>query len=271
MLQYLNRAQRRKGFTMIELIVVIAILGVMAAIILPMVSARDSKIQEANSAARDFYTAMQSVMTKFSMYEGPLSPAYEPKVGDPNLGEMRYFESMGGNYPYAKGSTASDFPNTTSLYIEFAVKNNSIIEVYSSAIEKSSATDANYDNGVGLYNLCTRASSMKDTEFGRLLKAEIEDRIRYRDGFYYAKVTYKNILTSTIPQKMEAETVKVEYTGYSNRRLPQPGSLAFNDYRNANLYFGEDNVLVNDNVFGVCAPLNTGTGTIVGMAGTSLN
>ncbi len=268
MIQFLNRAKNRKGFTMIELIVVIGVLAVLSAIILPMFSARDSKIQEANSTARDYYAAVQTVMTKMSMYEGPLTPAYQ---ANPNLGEMRYYENMGGNYPYMKGSSATAFPNTTSLYIELAVKNNIVTEVYTNALEDKGGTDTSYADGKGLYELCKREASMKDTEFGKAFKAEIENRIHYRDGFYYAKVTYKNILSSTIPQKMEAETVKVEYTGYSNRRLPQAGSLEFNSYKNANLYFGEDNVLVNDSVFGVCAPVNTSTGAIMGFAGTSLN
>ncbi len=264
MIKKLQALKARKGFTMIELIVVIAIIAVLAAVILPMVSARDSKIKEANSTARDFYAALQMVMTKYSLYDGVLSPAYQANA---DLGEMRYFEKMGGNYPYKAGTTAGDFPTTASLYVEITAKNNQITQICTYT-EDSSASG--YADGAGLYQLCQRTSDRVNTEFGNLLKSEIEDSIQYRDGCYYAKVTYKNILTGTVPQKMEAETLKVEYTGYTRKPLPSPGSMAFSAYQTANLYFGEDNVLVNDEVFGVCASLNTDTGTVLGIAGTAL-
>lgn len=272
MIRFLQRQKARKGFTIIELIVVIAIIAVLAAIILPMVDGRRSRIQEANSTARDFYTAMQSVMTKFTTYEGPLSPTYQ---ANPNHGEMRYFEEMGGNYPYMKKGTDTPetpktAPETTSLYVEFVVRGNTIREVYTNAYEKDGSTDMDYDNGKGLYDLRKNHAAHKNTEFGKLLMAEIENRIKYQNGFYYAKVTYeKKEDTSTIPSKMEAETVKVSYTGYSRKRLPEPGELELGSYGNANLHFDEDNVLANGEIFGVCAPLKSGN--VIGMAGTDLN
>lgn len=264
MIQKLQAMKAKKGFTMIELIVVIAIMAVLMAVIFPMITSDRSRKQEANYAARDFYAAVQTVMTKYSMYEGPLSPAYQ---ANPNLGEMKYFEKLGGNFPYRSGSTATDIPNTTSLYIEVAAKNGAITEIYTYAIEDS---DAGYADGVGLYHLCTRLTAMKDTEFGKLLKAELEKRISYNDGFYYAKVTYKNILTTTIPARMEAETVKVEYSGFSRSRLPNSTSTVFAQYKNSNMYFGDDNKLVNGEIFGVCAPMSA-SGSTVGLAGTSLS
>lgn len=264
MIQKFQALKAKKGFTMIELIVVIAIMAVLMAIIFPMLTSDRSRKQEANFAARDFYAAVQTVMTKYSMYEGPLSPAYQ---STPNLGEMKYFEKLGGNFPFRTGSTATDIPNTTSLYIEIATKGGAITEIYTYAIESS---DAGYADGAGLYHLCTRDASMKGTEFGNLLKAELEKRISYNDGFYYAKVTYKNIMTSTIPARMEAETVKVEYSGYCRHRLPNSSSITFADFKNKNMYFGDDNKLVNGDIFGICAPLNT-TGKTVGLAGSTLS
>lgn len=263
MIKKLQSLRARKGFTIIELIVVIAIIGVLMAMILPMLSNRNAKVQEANSAARDFYAAVQTVMAKFSMYEGPLSPQFAANL---DLGDMRYYEKLGGNYPFKKGTTAGDAPATTSLYIEFQTKNNEILDIYTCAVVSS---DTSYADGIGLYNLCLRPDTNKNTEFAKCLKSEIESRINYQDGYYYAKVTYKNIMTSTIPAKMEAETVKVDYAGYSRKPLPTPPA-DFLSFKNANMYFGKDFELRNGEIFGVCAPVDA-TGRLLGAEGTVLN
>lgn len=60
---WLNK-NRRKGFTMVELIVVLGIIGVMTAIILPMVVG-SGKPQEANAKAKNFYYATQNVFIEY--------------------------------------------------------------------------------------------------------------------------------------------------------------------------------------------------------------
>lgn len=58
---WLNK-NRRKGFTMVELIVVLGIIGVLTAIILPFVVG-SGKPEEANAKAKSFYYATQNVFT----------------------------------------------------------------------------------------------------------------------------------------------------------------------------------------------------------------
>ncbi len=265
MIQKLQSLKARKGFTMVELIVVIAILAVLMAILVPMLTTKKARIQEANTTARDFYTALQSIMTKYSLYEGPLSPAFSD---NPNLGDIRYYENMKGNYPYKKGVTVNDgdLPKTTSLYLELKLKNNQIEEVYTCATVSG---DPNFDAGGGLQTLCVRTAGNRNTEFANVLSKELKGRISYIDGYYYAKVTYKNILTGTIPAKMEAETVKVDYTTFSRHRLPN--ASGYSAFRDMNMYFVDDYVLKNGDVMGVCTSSLDTNGLLIGMPGTYLN
>ena len=60
----IKRLQSRKGFTIIELIVVLGIIAVLSAIMLPMF-ANSGKPQEAAAKAKSFYYAAQSVFIEY--------------------------------------------------------------------------------------------------------------------------------------------------------------------------------------------------------------
>lgn len=64
----MRNTKNAKGFTLVELIVVIAIIGVLAAILVPSMLGfvRDARISSANSNAHAAYTGVQAWLTKYA-------------------------------------------------------------------------------------------------------------------------------------------------------------------------------------------------------------
>lgn len=259
MIRYL---QSKKGFSLIELIVVLAIIAVLSAVIFPMITNERARIREANNTARDFYAAVQSVFTKYSSYDGPLSPAY---AASENLGILRHYPEMGGNYPFDATTVPGSFPETTSIYLEIGTKNNKIVfvNVLSKALSASGSSQA-------FFELAKKDVNNMGTELGRLLADELTGRINYVDGFYYAKITYTSPY-SGINSKMEASTVKVAYTLFMRTELPL-ATGSFSTYQIDNLMFStNDNKLANGEICGTCAPWNDTSKTYLGRFGTMIS
>lgn len=260
MVRFLQRLKSRKGFTIIELIVVIVIIAVLAAVILPFLNNERSRIQEARSTAKDFYAAVQTVMSKYSLYDGKLSATYSKNE---DLGLMRHYASMGGNYPYDKGAGITDhqYPAATSMYIMVYAKNSRIntVGVVTRAHSRNT-TDP------GLYQLLKRESTDRNTEFGRLFTGELEKKLSFRDGYYYARVDF---VPPADKNEINSQTVKVAYTAYVRKELPVASGSA-STYTTNNLYFGKDYKLTCDEICGTCAPFQS-TNECIGMLGTRLS
>lgn len=70
MIQYLQRLKHKKGFTLVELAVVVGIIVVLTAIIMVnMIGGDTEKILAANSNAKVFFTASQLTLTRAELTE----------------------------------------------------------------------------------------------------------------------------------------------------------------------------------------------------------
>ncbi len=99
----IKRLQSRKGFTIIELIVVLGIIAVLSAIMLPMF-ANSGKPQEAAAKAKSFYYATQSIFID-----------YKASNNDALVTEGYFRFEHEGTTKYAKDAVAGK--NATYLYV----------------------------------------------------------------------------------------------------------------------------------------------------------
>lgn len=256
MIKKLQKYKAKHGYTMVEIIVVIGILTALAATIIPNINVEKNKMQEACGTARDFYYALQVNITRYMMYEAPLSPAYRAGSYDDTkeLGLIKYYINAHGNYPYVKGSDDGEPPNEmpvkADIFIEFQAKNDQIVFMNCANTAKE---------------LYKQGDDVKNTEFARLLSSELKSRLKFNDGFYYAKISYNP------PADLTAlDTVRVAWTAFSFHRRPQLLTDDFSTYTTEHLTFtGKDYRFKDMDICGTCSPDN-GTLNGVGRAGTSL-
>ena len=119
----------RKGFTLIELIVVIAIIGVLAAILVPSMLGyiRKSKINAANSTAAQVHKAANTALT-------------EPdEEGKPTV-------DYDGDTPHAKdGGMSGDFLEKIAKYMDDADKCDFAVHVHmGSCVAAAASQDQKY-------------------------------------------------------------------------------------------------------------------------------
>ena len=231
MIKYLQSLKRKKGFTLIELIIVIAIIAVLTAIILPSLMSNKGDISAANTYAEEFYTVTQMLFSKYTKFENHLSTGLKNeadtvddsikfKAGDTRL--FAYNEKLMGNYPLGD-----------RLFIEMFVKNG-IQYVHVQDTLPELIIDARNTTGL--------------TAFEQQLMADIDaSSSGWGDGVYYALIQKS---TAAITNNEYALSVKVHSAYFTKYRF----DMTISDtaaYREANLLFIDNNILPNKEIMGV--------------------
>ena len=68
----MKKLMKKSGFTLVEMIVVIAIMGIMLAIVIPIFSTIDARKDEVREYARSFYSNVQELMIDEKLAKNPL-------------------------------------------------------------------------------------------------------------------------------------------------------------------------------------------------------
>lgn len=134
MISLVNSLRKHKGFTIIELVVVLAIIGVILAMVLPSMFTSD-RPAKGNALAKDFFYKTQDVMT---------------------IAKMAYPKSLG------------DKPSATTLYVVIDT-DNSVVEtgIYSSSTFKSTGFSGDVQKLVDRFtDCCENYFVTQDNMFG---------------------------------------------------------------------------------------------------------
>lgn len=81
MCNFFRRCKAKKGFTMVELIIVIAIIGVLLAMILPNMLMSDTPTK-AKGYAKSYYYTVQDFMSRQRIADDPSNPALDSTTGN---------------------------------------------------------------------------------------------------------------------------------------------------------------------------------------------
>lgn len=235
------KLHRKKGFTLIELVIVLAIIAAMSAIILPSFVGQDDNRNRVTEGARDYYTAVQHLMSKFSRVERDYTGAHDTDTDAGNK-VMIYDKNFGGNRPIR------DY-----VFIAMEVKDTKIQWVDAYASDSSDVAEAQ------VLSRKHRSDADLNHAFVEAFHEEMDALFDGQDGFYYALIHYDDELEDDLNGTPGNNLVKVVMTGYGDHELPmytgpvegEASMLPFIQYALDNLHFTEVGRLANGNFFGV--------------------
>lgn len=159
MIRYFQNLKAKKGFTMVELIIVIAIIGVLIAIVAPLFSTDDARKDAADIYASDCYSGLQYNFTRYQKTEAPITPLLALPAEQTYL---KFNSDVGGNVL------------TSTIYIE--IKYNQGIKY----------VHVNSD----MFELTKLGEDASSTALEKLIENDMNDIVNGgSNGYYYAKVT----------------------------------------------------------------------------------
>lgn len=255
----MRRFLGKKGFTLLELVIVVAIIGILIAMILPTLSTGEAQKKAALSGAKDFYSAAQYLFTKYSRYEGFLSNDMMKQQNGEDVNNISddsilvYKKGLFGNYP------AKDY-----VMISMAVRGSSIVYVNAVSAETAEECEQAIFQQQGL---AKSGSEYVMTPFERVFLQDIDPLFEQQDGVYYAVIKSEGVEKTTPDDTPMNPSMRLILTGFCSDELPI-ASGDFNSYKTNILLFREDYRLANGFYMGVCTSHTDASGSYVGTPGT---
>ena len=170
----LRKKKKKKGFTMVELIIVIAIIGVLMAIMVPAF-VNMNKPQEANSFAKSFYYMAQNVMIEYKS-ESPI-----------DITQGFYPVEAGGTKQYAGKSDAGDQESFLYIVLEAEVNEGFVggVATISDYANSIVLPDKDYKSAFGTGT--TQTLTVNDDLIKRMNEYTTGDEY----GYFFAVVDYR--------------------------------------------------------------------------------
>ncbi|MCL2633912.1 MAG: prepilin-type N-terminal cleavage/methylation domain-containing protein [Oscillospiraceae bacterium] len=241
--------KNKKGFTMVELIVVVAIIGVLVSIAIPsyISSQRRAQARAANEQAQGFYFALQQTLTP--MLAGDNTANEFAIITGTNTSIKRVTaspQSLTANFPDMKFYIYIEVSNSTITYADLiaaphlyspATPSNVYVNAADTAIKAALSGTVSGFNARAYYN-ASPSSVSQHADNDKLLKIIIDELQTHfklssiSEGYFYA---------------MFDTELRVDVAYYSqsgSRAITQQGSGAGNRYR-----FSRDGE-INGRVFG---------------------